>query len=81
MTFGAVNPIHWRGDESLPDIGAFDEYNQWKEALGAAGDKIGRGTFSKLPDGFEIDLLRAAKDDEGSWVSMAFDAKGADHPR
>ncbi len=47
-----------------------DEYNQWKEARG------GEAQFSPLPEGFKLERLRAAKPDEDSWVSMAFDPQG-----
>src|SRR5688572_33395236 len=30
----------------------------------------------KVADGFKVELLRSASKDEGSWVSMAVDAKG-----
>ena len=29
-----------------------------------------------VPDGFEVELLRSAETDEGSWISMTFDDKG-----
>ncbi|MEM1067620.1 MAG: hypothetical protein AAGI63_01900 [Planctomycetota bacterium] len=55
-------------------IGAADNYEQWKQALGS-----GRGpdpaSFALAP-GFEIRLVRAAEENEDSWVSMAFDSQG-----
>ena len=61
------------GGESLGSIGALDEYNQWKEAK---GDGQKEATFAPLPEGFELESLRAARPDEGSWISMVFDRAG-----
>lgn len=54
--------------------GVFDDYNQWKQALGAAGaaDAV---KIASLPD-YQVELVRAAKKGEGSWVSLTFDPKG-----
>ena len=50
------------------------DYNQWKEAL-----KTRRATavrhVTAIP-GFEVDLLRTATSEEGSWVSLEFDGEG-----
>ncbi len=50
------------------------DYNQWKEAL-----KTRRATAARhvtaIP-GFEVDLLRTAAREEGSWVSLEFDGEG-----
>jgi putative heme-binding domain-containing protein len=54
--------------------GVFDDYNQWKQALGAKG-AVDAARLAVLP-GFEVELLRSAGKDEGSWVSLAFDPKG-----
>jgi len=68
----AISPmgILGLGDSRLSAIDALDEYNQWKEAGG------GEAQFSPLPEGFKLERLRAAKPDEDSWVSMAFDPQG-----
>jgi len=54
--------------------GAFDAYDSWKLALGTntATDPAG---FTLLP-GFKAELLRSARPEEGSWISMAFDPQG-----
>ncbi len=67
-----VKSVRWSLDQ-LPEISALDEYNQWKEALEGEVDTI---EFSKLPPGFELEMLRSAQEDEGSWVSMEFDSRG-----
>jgi putative heme-binding domain-containing protein len=51
-----------------------DAYNNWKLAL-AAGIATDPATI-KVPPGFKIELLRSAKPEEDSWVSMAFDPQG-----
>ena len=50
------------------------DYDQWKEAL-----ETHRATAARhvtAPVGFEVDLLRTATKEEGSWVSVEFDDKG-----
>lgn len=54
--------------------GVFDDYNQWKQALGAEGASDA-AKIATLP-GYEVDLIHSAKKDEGSWVSFTFDPKG-----
>jgi putative heme-binding domain-containing protein len=55
-------------------ITPLDNYEQWKSAL-----DTGRGvvppTFTLTP-GFEIETLRIAAPDEGSWVTLGFDLQG-----
>lgn len=50
-----------------------DNYNQWKEALRAA---VTPQTNVTAPPGFVVELVRAARPEEGSWVSFAFDPRG-----
>lgn len=50
-----------------------EDYNQWKKAL--KGSATGAEHIT-VPAGFEVQLLRSARAEEGSWVSMTFDAKG-----
>jgi putative heme-binding domain-containing protein len=59
-----------------PDIAItpVDNYEQWKAALDTGKGAV-PPTFSVLP-GFEIETLRVARPDEGSWVALSFDAKG-----
>lgn len=50
------------------------DYDQWKEAL-----KTSRATSARhvsAPSGFEVDLIKTATKEEGSWVSLEFDGKG-----
>jgi putative heme-binding domain-containing protein len=73
----------WQAAENLGRLGAapwgdptgeVDDYNQWKQALGSALATDPR-TVQALP-GFQVDLLRSAAADEGSWVSLAVDPHG-----
>jgi putative heme-binding domain-containing protein len=51
-----------------------DAYNTWKLALnsGMATDPAA----IIVPSGFKVELLRSARPEEDSWVSMAFDPQG-----
>ena len=49
-------------------------YNQWKQALKAT-TVTGETEIRALP-GFKVELVRAARPDEGSWVALAFDDQG-----
>ena len=51
-----------------------DDYTQWKRAL-VAGNGTSPATMRTLP-GYQVQLLRVAQKDEGSWISMAFDPEG-----
>jgi putative heme-binding domain-containing protein len=55
-------------------ITPLDNYEQWKSALNTGQGAV-PPTFT-LAAGFEIDTLRHARPDEGSWVALAFDARG-----
>lgn len=54
-------------------ITALDDYEQWKQALQTESSTDPK-SFLTLP-GFEIELIRSATKEEGSWVSMAFDPR------
>ncbi|MCA9270856.1 MAG: hypothetical protein KDA41_20390, partial [Planctomycetales bacterium] len=51
-----------------------ENYDQWRDAL-AADAATDAALLETLP-GFEVELLRSAQADEGSWISMAFDPQG-----
>ncbi|MEM1444117.1 MAG: hypothetical protein AAGF67_17350, partial [Verrucomicrobiota bacterium] len=70
LTPGAITPARW-GDNELEDIDASAEYNQWKEAFADAS----AFELSELPEGFTIEPIRYASEEEDSWVSMAIDSK------
>ena len=70
---GEVSPELWGRNGRSIEISPFDNYEQWRLASGDEADSGGR--FWTAP-GFELDLVRTAEEDEGSWVSMAFDPRG-----
>jgi putative heme-binding domain-containing protein len=74
LSLGAVEPALWGTGRRPATIDSFDNYEQWRQAVGApaAGNEA---AFWTAP-GFEISLVRAAQSDEGSWVSLAFDPQG-----
>ena len=57
-----------------PTIDPFDNYEQWRQAIGAPS-AASAAAFWTAPS-FEITLVRAAPSEEGSWVSLAFDPQG-----
>ena len=48
------------------------DYEQWREAKDAATPV----SQIHAPEGFKVELLRSAPEEEGSWISLAFDPKG-----
>ncbi len=72
--FGELADDAWGDSGNGVGIREVDDYTQWKQALGSdAGTDP--SSFVVL-DGFQIELLKSAGEDEGSWVSLAFDPKG-----
>ena len=74
VTFGALEEEPWGHLEDRIAINPFDDYEQWRQATGAA-EGTDPASFLIAP-GFEIERLRSAGKDEGSWVSLTFDPKG-----
>ena len=72
QTLGPVDPGLWGADARSIEISPFDNYEQWRQALGTAA---GAERYWTAP-GFEIELVRAAVENEGSWVALAFDPEG-----
>ena len=50
-----------------------EDYNQWKRAL--TNSATAAAHITALP-GFQVELVRSAAADEGSWVALAFDPRG-----
>lgn len=74
VAFGTVAAELWGVDARPARINPFDDYEQWKDALdGESGAQLPKFL---APDGFEVDRIRSATGDEGSWVSLAFDDQG-----
>eukprot|EP00913_Durusdinium_trenchii_P023485 g22063.t1 len=74
VDLGALAAEPWGDHPDSITIKPVDDYTQWKQAIDArkGADPI---RFFTRP-GFQIELLRSAAPNEGSWVSMAFDPKG-----
>lgn len=49
-------------------------YDQWRMAL--SKDGVTNPVELNLPPGYEIDIVRIAEPNEGSWINLAFDPKG-----
>ena len=73
VDLGEVNEYQLDPRRQL-NISAVDDYEQWRQAL-SSGQGTDPASFLVTP-GFEIDLIRSATLDEGSWVSMTFDPRG-----
>ena len=74
VDLGPVAASPWLIAPDSIRINPFDDYTQWKRALDmSAGTHP--AAFQVLP-GFEIERLRSARPDEGSWISLAIDRKG-----
>ncbi|MCO6456974.1 MAG: PQQ-dependent sugar dehydrogenase [Pirellulaceae bacterium] len=73
-SLGAVAADPWGSLSPGAAISPFDDYTQWKRA--ASGTPGTDPSSFLVQPGFEIELLRSAGPDEGSWVSMAFDPQG-----
>lgn len=71
---GEVTPELWGDQARSITISPFDNYEQWRQAIGTGTDGTG-ARFWTVPQ-FEIELVRAASTDEGSWISLAFDRNG-----
>ena len=74
VSFGEVAPELWGDGARSIAISPFDNYEQWRQAIGDEASRAG-GRFWTVPQ-FEIELVRAADPDEGSWISIAFDPQG-----
>lgn len=71
---GCLDAEHWLLWNRDFGISALDDYTQWKQAL-----ETKRGTDPAsffVTDGFEVQLVHSAREDEGSWVSLTFDPRG-----
>lgn len=69
FSFGLLGVQPWgdpRGEEG--------DYYQWQEARGTkSAEEAAR--LQVIP-GFQVDLVRSSQPGEGSWISLAFDARG-----
>lgn len=70
----AAAPVSAANAPADTTITPLDNYEQWKAALDT-GNGVAAPSFS-LTSGFEIETLRTARPDEGSWIALTFDPKG-----
>jgi len=74
VSFGPVVEPVWSRRTRDARVDAFDDYEQWRRSLGT---KTGTDPAALVVQpGFEVELLRSARKDEGSWVSVTFDPRG-----
>ena len=62
-------------DEPTP-VPRIDAYDSWKMAKTDGENPITPATTIQAPEGFTVELIRAATAEDGSWVGMTFDDKG-----
>lgn len=78
-TFGALDSVFLPTERTRNvQIHEIDDYTQWKQALTAddGGAKSASAPSFEVPAGFQLEQLRLARPDEGSWVSLEFDPRG-----
>lgn len=73
VDLGPVRPELWGIGRASIAVSPFENYEQWRQSLGGVTPEA---TRLQAASGFEARLIRAASPEEGSWVSMAFDAQG-----
>lgn len=71
---GAVLPELWGVGRRGIELSPFENYEQWQQAK-TDSKKPAAPKFWTVP-GFEVTELRAAKAEEGSWISLTFDPAG-----
>jgi putative heme-binding domain-containing protein len=72
-TLGTVAWKRWTDALRDTAIDSFDDYTQWEQAKGRSDADPARFL---VPPGFEIELVRAAQEGEGSWIALEFDDRG-----
>jgi putative heme-binding domain-containing protein len=73
-TYGALSAEAWARGITNTATNELDDYTQWKQALTSTAGTDPAAFL--VPPGFEIELLRSATPEEGSWISLTFDPKG-----
>ncbi len=72
-SLGLVRPELWGLNRRSAIISPLEDYEQWKQSLDA---KATRPARLWTAPGFTITPVRVAQNDEGSWISLAFDPQG-----
>lgn len=68
-SFGRADLEEWWDIVRRPKIGAFDEYNQKERRSTGA-------TPPEVPEGFALEVIHTAGENDGSWVSLEVDPQG-----
>ena len=77
VSLGRVAAAPWLIHQESTRIRPFDDYTQWKRALGDADPDADTDAASyQIEPGFELERLKTASPDEDSWVSMRFSPSG-----
>jgi putative heme-binding domain-containing protein len=74
VSMGPVDSLWRLNNPDRVAISAVDDYTQWKRALGS-DPQSDPATFT-VPAGFEIERLRTATPEDGSWIALEFDPQG-----
>ncbi len=61
---------------TITPVPRIEAYDSWKMAKPGDPSTVTPPTTIQAPEGFAIDLIRAAGSDEDSWVGMCFDDRG-----
>ena len=73
--YGTVRPGLWGIGAASLELSGADNYEQWRLATGDARP-ASLDAKLRIRPGFRVTRIRDARPDEGSWVSMTFDADG-----
>jgi putative heme-binding domain-containing protein len=68
-----IRPELWGIGRRDASISPLENYEQWQQSKTAGSEPTQK---FYVPEGFEVSLLRKAAADEGSWISLGFDAQG-----
>ncbi len=74
QALGSVRAELWGAGRRDASLSPIENYEQWQQAKGSETEKV-QPKFWTAP-GFQISLMRTAKADESSWISLAFDDQG-----
>ena len=65
-----------QSQESITPVPRLEAYESWKMAKPGDPASVTPATTIQAPEGFAVELVRAAQEGEDSWVGMAFDDTG-----
>ena len=73
-SLGPIGRQYWAPGGSGITIQPSDNYEQWK--LTQNSTLVPPAESFSVADGFQVELVCAARENEGSWISLAFDPEG-----